>query len=50
VGGVSQVRNGVQVVLFYGERVGVSIYRWGSKTRRWADFAVEDWLNCPRGG
>jgi hypothetical protein len=38
VGGVSQVRNGVQVVLLCGERVGVSIYRWGSKTRRLAEL------------
>jgi hypothetical protein len=25
----------------------VSIYRWGFKISRWADFAVEDWLNRP---
>jgi hypothetical protein len=28
-----------------GRGVCVSIYRWGSKTSRWADFAVEDRLN-----
>jgi hypothetical protein len=29
--------------------LGVSIYRWGFKTSRWADFAGDDWLNRPRG-
>jgi hypothetical protein len=39
VGGVSQVGNRVQIVLLCGEReVGVSIYRWGFKTRCWTDF------------
>jgi hypothetical protein len=32
---------------YVGRVVGVSIYRWGFKTSRWADFAVEDRLNCP---
>jgi hypothetical protein len=30
-----------------GREVGVSIYKWGFKTSRWADFAVEDRLNRP---
>jgi hypothetical protein len=30
-----------------GREVGVSIYRWGSKTSRWPDFVVEDRLNRP---
>jgi hypothetical protein len=47
VGGVSQVRNGVQVVLPLGREVGVSIYRWIFKTSRWADFSREDRLNRP---
>jgi hypothetical protein len=48
VGVVSQVRNGVEVVLFFFRReVGVSIYRWGFKTSRWADFFGEDRLNRP---
>jgi hypothetical protein len=38
VGGVSQVRNGVWCVLLCGGEVGVSIYRWGSKTSRWAEL------------
>ena len=50
VGGVSQVRNGVQVMLCLEREVGVSIYRWGFKTSRWADFAVENRLNHPRTG
>jgi hypothetical protein len=35
------------VCSYVGRVVGVSIYRWGFKTSRWADFAVEDRLNCP---
>jgi hypothetical protein len=27
--------------------VGVSIYRWGFKTSRWAEFFGEDMLNLP---
>jgi hypothetical protein len=33
--------------LVWGEGVGVCIYRWGSKTSCWADFAVEDRLSRP---
>jgi hypothetical protein len=48
VGGVSQVTNGFQVVLiFLGREVGVSIYRWGSKTSHWAEFNGEGRLNRP---
>ena len=43
VGGVSQVRNGLQIVLSLGREVGVSIYRWGSKTSRF-------WLFCTKTG
>jgi hypothetical protein len=32
-----------------GREVGVSIYRWGFKTSHWADFAMADQLNHPRG-
>jgi hypothetical protein len=28
-----------------GREVGVSIYRWGFKTSRWADFSCEDRLD-----
>jgi hypothetical protein len=31
-----------------GRGVGVSIYRWGSKTSRWGIFVMEDQLNHPR--
>jgi hypothetical protein len=34
---------------YLGREVGVDIYRWGFKTSRWADFAMEDRLNRPRG-
>jgi hypothetical protein len=30
-----------------GKEVGVSIYRWGFKTSRWAEFSGEDRLNRP---
>jgi hypothetical protein len=46
-GGVSQVRNGVQVVLCMGREVGVGIYRWGFNTSHSADYAMEDQLNRP---
>jgi hypothetical protein len=47
VRGVLQVRNGVWVVLSrVGREVGVSIYRWGFKTNRWADFGCGGPLNC----
>jgi hypothetical protein len=32
-----------------GREVGVSIYRWGLKTSRWAEFSWKDRLNRPRG-
>ena len=50
VGGVSQVRNGVQIVLTaLGREVGGSIYRWSSKLAVWADFSAWDRLNRPLG-
>ena len=40
-GGVSWVRNGVQIVLTaMGREVGGSIYRWSSKLAVWADFSA----------
>jgi hypothetical protein len=52
MGGVLQVRNGVWVVLFcVGKEVGVSIYRWGFKISRWADFLPETgWTTPSRSG
>jgi hypothetical protein len=50
VGGVLQVRNGVWVVLScVGREVGVSIYRWGFKTSRWADFGYGGPVELPLG-
>jgi hypothetical protein len=52
VGGVLQVRNGVWVVLFCGERGRsdrVSIYRWGFKTSRWTDFGYGGPVEPPLG-
>jgi hypothetical protein len=41
VGGVSQVGNGVQIVLLVvGREIGGSIYRWSSKLAVWADFSA----------
>jgi hypothetical protein len=50
VGGVLQVRNGVWVMLScVGREVGVSIYRWGFKTSRWADFGCGEPVELPLG-
>jgi hypothetical protein len=50
VGGVNQVRNGVWCVLLCGEReVGVSIYRCGSKTSRWAELFCVGSVETPLG-
>jgi hypothetical protein len=49
VGGVSQVRNGVWVMLYSGREVGVSIYRWGFKTRCWTDFGCGGPVEPPLG-
>jgi hypothetical protein len=48
VGGVSQVRNGVWVVLFCeGREVGVSIYRWSSKLAVGQIFLPETGWTAP---
>ena len=47
-GGVSWVRNGVQIVLTaMGREVGGSIYSWSSKLADGLVLAVEDRLNYP---
>jgi hypothetical protein len=48
VGGVSQVGNGVQIVLFFlGREVGVSIYRWSSKLAVGQIFVPETGWTAP---
>jgi hypothetical protein len=49
VGGFSQVRNGVWCVLLCGGEVGVSIYRCGSKSSRWAKLFYAGPVELPLG-